>query len=140
MRKFIFSFIVVIMAAMLIGGCSSAPKEVSETEHEPPETYTQINWFEIIPNPEEMFPDNNISIIMSSPTGIYRVEDHTDGDWEAYVEEAKKMGFTDVKHKSVTETGTKLFMAYDKDHRYYLEAAVNGENNIFDITIKEAEE
>lgn len=144
MKKFLVFIIAVLMTA-IVAGCSGETKESTPTSEpiaettEATETVAKAKTIDVIPDPKEVFTEGNVAIIMSDPTAYYQVSGYQEGEYDIYVEACKEMGFTDIKHESEAENGTRLFFAYDEGHEYYLEVTINGENNLLDITCKPVE-
>lgn len=149
MKKFLVFIIAVLMTA-IVAGCSGETKEstpasepvtaaTEETTEETTEAVAKAKTIDVIPDPKEVFTEGNVAIIMSDPTAYYQVSGYQEGEYDIYVEACKEMGFTDIKHESEAENGTRLFFAYDEGHEYYLEVTINGENNLLDITCKPVE-
>lgn len=132
-RKIIIMTLLVI--AMLTG-CSTNKTETithstsSVTSTEEP----QVKTSEVIPDPEEMFPDAHVSILLyNKPTTYYQVKDYADGDYEAYVDACIEAGFDDIQFKSGTD-GNEMFLAYDQNHEFYLDVGISPEYGIINIT------
>ena len=144
MKKFLVFIIAVLMTA-IVAGCSGETKESTPTSEpvveptEATEAVAKVKTIDVIPDPKEVFTEGNVAIIMSDPTAYYQVSGYQEGEYDIYVEACKEMGFTDIKHESEAENGTRLFFAYDEGHEYYLEVTINGENNLLDITCKPVE-
>lgn len=144
MKKFLVFIIAVLMTA-IVAGCSGETKESTPTSEpvvettEATEVVAKAKTIDVIPDPKEVFTEGNVAIIMSDPTAYYQVSGYQEGEYDIYVEACKEMGFTDIKHESEAENGTRLFFAYDEGHEYYLEVTINGENNLLDITCKPVE-
>lgn len=141
MKKFLVFIIAVLMTA-IVAGCSGETKESTQTSEpvvETTEAVAKAKTIDVIPDPKEVFTEGNVAIIMSDPTAYYQVSGYQEGEYDIYVEACKEMGFTDIKHESEAENGTRLFFAYDEGHEYYLEVTINGENNLLDITCKPVE-
>lgn len=131
MKRNVF-LMVVIMVVMMLSGCSGTSEEVTETTEE-------TETIDVIPNPEDIFSEGNVSIIMSDPTAYYQIKNYKDGEYETYLDACKEAGFTDVKHKSEND-GNKIFMAYDENNEYYLELSLNGQNQLIDVVCTKVEE
>ena len=144
MKKFLVFIIAVLMTA-IVAGCSGETKESTQTSEpvvettEATEAVAKAKTIDVIPDPKEVFTEGNVAIIMSDPTAYYQVSGYQEGEYDIYVEACKEVGFTDIKHESEAENGTRLFFAYDEGHEYYLEVTINGENNLLDITCKPVE-
>lgn len=94
----------------------------------------RVKTSEVIPDPEEMFPDAHVAILLyNKPTTYYQVKEYADGDYEAYVDACIEAGFDDIQFKGGTD-GNEMFLAYDQNHEFYLDVGISPEYGIINIT------
>lgn len=135
---------IIIMALLVIAvltGCSTNKTETidhsasSVTSTEEP----QVKTSEVIPDPEEMFPDAHVAILLyNKPTTYYQVTDYADGDYETYVDACIEAGFDDIQFKGGTD-GNEMFLAYDQNHEFYLDVGISPDYGIINITCSVAD-
>lgn len=100
----------------------------------------QVKTSEVIPDPEEMFPDAHVAILLyNKPTTYYQVTEYTDGDYEDYVDACIEAGFDDIQFKGGTD-GNEMFLAYDQSHEFYLDVGISPEYGIINITCSVVED
>ena len=100
----------------------------------------RVKTSEVIPDPEEMFPDADVAILLyNQPTTYYQVTEYTDGDYEDYVNACIKAGFDDIQFKGGTD-GNEMFLAYDKNHEFYLDVGISPDYGIINITCSIADD
>lgn len=99
----------------------------------------RVKTSEVIPDPEEMFPDAHVAILLyNKPTTYYQVKEYADGDYEAYVDACIEAGFDDIQFKGGTD-GNEMFLAYDQNHEFYLDVGISPEYGIINITCSVAD-
>lgn len=136
---------IIIMTLLIIAvitGCSTNKTDTidhstsSVTSTEEP----QVKTSEVIPDPEEMFPDAHVAILLyNKPTTYYQITDYADGDYKAYVDACIEAGFDDIQFKGGTG-GNEMFLAYDQNHEFYLDVGISPEYRIINITCSVVEE
>ena len=100
----------------------------------------RVKTSEVIPDPEEMFPDAHVAILLyNKPTTYYQVKEYADGDYEAYVDACIEAGFDDIQFKGGTD-GNEMFLAYDQNHEFYLDVGISPEYGIINITCSVADD
>ena len=100
----------------------------------------RVKTSEVIPDPKEMFPDAHVAILLyNQPTTYYQVTEYTDGDDEDYVNACIKTGFDDIQFKGGTD-GNEMFLAYDKNHEFYLDVGISPDYGIINITCSIADD
>lgn len=128
---------ITIMALLIIAvitGCSATPSSTYSAD-EP-----QAKTSEAIPDPEKMFPDANVAILVyNTPKTYYQVTNYKDGDYESYVDACVEAGFDDIQFKGGTD-GNDMFLAYDANHEFYLELGISPDVGIIHITCSPAKE
>ena len=116
----------------------SVPNAASETETESGENETSdMKFAELLPKTEDYFKTADIIIITPDDGTSYsfRIENYQDGEYEAYVEACKNMGFDDVSYEGENDGG-KMFFAYSSDGKYYLQITFGYQIEAIDIVCK----
>lgn len=100
---------------------------------------TDIKYADLIPKPEDIFKNGEISIVDSDGGSayIFQVRNFEDGEYEDYISQCKEMGFTDVSYESENDGG-KMFGAYTEDGTYWVEVLLGNDNGILAVTCKES--
>lgn len=136
-----------LAAFMVFGlvGCSSGSSDTQTNENQPTENEVtenkseDIQYTSMLPNEKEYFKNGKITTIDADGGKQYafRVENYQDGEYEAYVEKCKEMGFdTDVDEGE--NDGGKWFYAYTSDKEYYLSVMLGNKIEAIDISCKTA--
>lgn len=143
-------YITVILTLLLVGiiaGCSGETKETTEPVQEVPDLVIETEeeslpkTSDAIPDPEEFFSEGShvATLVYNEPHSYYQVTDYQDGEYEAYVDACEKAGFTDIQFKGGTD-GNEMFLAYDENHKFYLDVGITPETGIISITVDLVEE
>lgn len=112
----------------------------SETNNELKESSeVDIKYADLIPKPEDIFKNGDVSIIDSDGGSayIFQVRNFEDEEYESYVSKCKEMGFTDVSYESENDGG-KMFGAYTEDKQYWVEVLLGNDNGILAVTCKKS--
>ena len=126
-------------------GCSSGSSDTQTKENQAKENEVtenkseDIQYASMLPNEKEYFKNGEITTIDADGGKQYafRVENYQDGEYEAYIEKCKEMGFnTDVNEGK--NDGGKWFNAYTSDKEYYLSVMLGNEIEAIDISCKTA--
>lgn len=138
-RKIIVMALLVI--AMLTGCGMNKTETVDHSASSIQSTEeSQVKTSEVIPDPEEMFPDAHVAILLyNKPTTYYQITEYTDGDYEAYVNACIEAGFNDIQFKGGTD-GNEMFLAYDQNHEFYLDVGISPDYGIINITCSVVDE
>lgn len=156
-------FVFVIAAAMMLtmNACSSGTQTDSATESQSKVETTSsaeseestaelendsqskevadIKYADMIPNPEEIFKNGEVSIVDKDGGSayIFQVRGFEDAEYETYVSKCKEMGFVDIAYESENDGG-KMFGAYTEDGQYWVEVLLGNDNGILAVTCKES--
>ena len=105
-------------------------KDTTASEAEP-----QIKYSELIPDPQDYFPNGEISVILpdTGTTYLFQVRNYETTEYDAYVAACKELGFTNISYEFET-TGGKMFGAYTEDDAYWVEVMMGYNNNIIAVT------
>lgn len=156
MRK-ITVFLLMVLAAVVLTACSNPPAESqidetssTSTEQQSSETFsesssglteseTEIQYATLIPDPKEYFENGDITMVDEDggKAYVFQIKNFQDGEYEAYVEKCKEMGFSDISYESENEGG-KMFGAYTEDGMYWVEVLLGNDNGILSVTCKES--
>lgn len=147
-------WIIVIIAVLLLamcgrGGSSTKTEAVktnnSETEAETTaslaesesDTELDICYADLLPKTEDYFKNGEVMDIV--PDGgeqyVFRITGYQDGEYEAYVDACKDLGFDDVTYEGESQGG-KMFFANSNDGKYYLEVMLGYQIEAIDVTCK----
>lgn len=151
MKKITGVILIAFITIMMIGCSNSTTKtsnqedknilnENSETEPvTESESSEEIKYANMIPDPIEYFKNGEISIVDSDggTAYIFQVRNFQDGEYEAYVDKCKEMGFSDISYESENDGG-KMFGAYSGDGEYWVEVLLGNDNGILAVTCKES--
>ena len=101
---------------------------------------SQVKTSEVLPDPEEMFPNAHVAILLyNKPTTYYQITEYADCDYEAYVNACIEAGFNDIQFKGGTD-GNEMFLAYDQNHEFYLDVGISPDYGIINITCSVVDE
>lgn len=136
---------IIIMTLLVIAtftGCGTNKTETVDNSVQSIQSTEEprVKTSEVIPDPEEMFPDAHVAILLyNKPTTYYQVKEYADGDYEAYVDACIEAGFDDIQFKGGTD-GNEMFLAYDQNHEFYLDVGISPEYGIINITCSVADD
>ena len=143
-------FLSIIAATMILTmpACSSETPIDSETGSQSTiegtsnidsEEAPDIKYADMIPNPEEIFKNGEISIVDKDGGSayIFQVRGFEDAEYESYISMCKEMGFVDISYESENDGG-KMFGAYTEDGQYWVEVLLGNDNGILAVTCKES--
>lgn len=149
MRK-IVSFIVISVIVISLAGCSISMSNHSEkiglkdkqtkTRNDTQvKDSSDIKYADMIPEPKDYFKNGEISIVDQDGGNayIFQVRNFQTKEYEAYVAKCKDMGFTDVSYES-ENAGGKMFGAYTKDSKFWVEVLLGNDNGILAVTCKKS--
>lgn len=134
--------IMTLLVVAMLTGCGTNKTET--IDHSAPSIQSteepQVKTSEVIPDPEEMFPDAHVAILLyNKPTTYYQITEYADSDYEAYVDACIEAGFDDIQFKGGTD-GNEMFLAYNQNHEFYLDVGISPEYGIINITCSVVEE
>lgn len=154
------NIIIALMATiLLLAGCSGnetnsevmdEPTKVetqedeaktSEVESEESDSETEntddIKYADMIPDPYEVFPNGEVSIIDADggKQYLFQVTNYTVEEVNAYIDGCKEMGFNEIKYDD-TNDGGKMFGAYTEDGKYWVEVLMGNDSKIVAVTCK----
>ena len=143
-------FLSIIAATMILTmpACSSETPIDSETGSQSTiegtsnidsEEAPDIKYADMIPNPEEIFKNGEISIVDKDGGSayIFQVRGFEDAEYESYISMCKEMGFVDISYETENDGG-KMFGAYTEDGQYWVEVLLGNDNGILAVTCKES--
>lgn len=147
-------WIIVIIAVLLLamcgrGGSSTKTEAVktnnSETEAETTASLTEsesdteldICYADLLPKTEDYFKKGEVMDIVpdSGEQYVFRITGYQDGEYEAYIDACKDLGFDDVTYEGENQGG-KMFFANSNDGKYYLEVMLGYQIEAIDVTCK----
>lgn len=104
----------------------------NETEEVP-----DIKYADMIPRPEEVFKNGEVSIVDKDggKAYIFQVRGFEDAEYETYISMCKEMGFVDISYETENEGG-KMFGAYTEDRQYWVEVLLGNDTGILAVTCK----
>lgn len=114
-------------------------ENIDEKQVEESESSEGIKYADMIPDPEEIFKNGEISIVDQDGGKAYilQVRNYTAEEYDTFVSGCKDMGFSDIKYDE-TNDGGKMFGAYTADGEYWVEALLGNESGIVSITCKQS--
>lgn len=136
---------IIVMALLVITmltGCGTNKTETIENSAASVQSTKEprVKTSDVIPDPEEMFPDAHVAILLyNKPTTYYQITEYADGDYEAYVNACIEAGFNDIQFKGGTD-GNEMFLAYDQNHEFYLDVGISPDYGIINITCSVVDE
>ena len=148
MKRNIFIILTVfalILSVFISFSSKQKTKESETTKITSSEKTSSINedikYAPLIPKPEDVFKEGKVTIIVKDGGELYsfRVKNYKDGEYEEYVAKCKEMGFDNIHSESET-SGGKMFMAYDKNKKYYLQVFLGYEIEAIDVSCREVTE
>lgn len=157
MKKVILALAMVLSIAIFAVGCSSPTNEESknsnpessateskdletessDVESEEVKTDSKTKFGPLIPDPEVIFQDGEITILDHPSSYIFQVRNYTEDEYETYISKCKEMGFDDVSYESKNDGGN-MFGAYTSDGKYWVEVLMGNDNGILAVTCKES--
>jgi len=97
-------------------------------------TEPDIKYADLIPNPNTIFSNGNITI--TDPDGgtayKFQVTNFTIDEYTIYVSECKNMGFNDVSYENSHDDWS-AFGAYTSDKKYWVQVNLDSDNIIYVI-------
>jgi hypothetical protein len=147
-------WIIVIVVVLLLamcgrGGSSTKTEEVKTNDNETvvettaslaeseSDTELDICYADLLPVTKDYFKNGEVMDIV--PDGgeqyVFRITGYQDGEYEAYVEACKDLGFDDVTYEGENQGG-KMFFANSNDGKYYLEVMLGYQIEAIDVTCK----
>lgn len=149
-KVWIIVIVVVLLLAMCgRGGSSTKTEEVKTNDSETvvettaslaeseSDTEPDICYADLLPKTEDYFKNGEVMDIV--PDGgeqyVFRITGYQDGEYEAYVEACKDLGFDDVTYEGENQGG-KMFFANSNDGKYYLEVTLGYQIEAIDVTCK----
>lgn len=122
---------------------SVTEKPVESSTEDPEEVNiddeSDILYADLLPVTSDYFESGEITII--DPDGgsayAFRVTNYQEGEYEAYTEACKNIGFDDVTYEGENDGG-KMFYAYSGDGKYYLQVMLGYQIEAIDISCKES--
>lgn len=116
---------------------ASTDESESKTVDKKDASEEDILFASLLPKMENHFKSKDISIIDKDGGEAYafRINGYTDEEYLLYVQACKDMGFSDVSYEGENETG-KIFYAYDKDKKFYLQVVTLKKAEALDVICK----
>ena len=143
-------FVFVIAATMILTITACSPETQTDSKMESQSTIegtssiesvevSDIKYADMIPNPEEIFKNGEISIVDQDGGSayIFQVRGFENAEYESYISMCKEMGFVDVSYETENDGG-KMFVAYTEDGQYWVEVLLGNDNGILAVTCKES--
>lgn len=149
-KIWIIIIVVVLLLAMCgRGGSSTKTEEVKTNNNETvvettaslaeSESGTELDicYADLLPVTKDYFKNGKETNIVPDGGDLYsfRIEDYQDGEYEAYVEACKALGFDDIIYEGENQGG-KMFFANSNDGKYYLEVMLGNQIEAIDVTCK----
>ena len=96
-----------------------------------------ILFVSLLPETGDHFKSKDINIIDKDGGKAYafRVNGYLDEEYLSYIQACKDMGFSNVSYEGENETG-KIFYAYDKDKKFYLQVVTIKDVEAVDVICK----
>ncbi len=147
--KKVIALLAATMMVVTVAGCSDSGDDeassndisssaVSETETSSEESdvvssESGVDYAAIIPDPEEYFPNSDISVVLDNDTSyMFQVRNYEAEEYEAYVAKCKEMGFADISYDTET-SGGRMYGAYSADGEYWVEALRGDSSGIVSV-------
>lgn len=134
--------IMTLLVIAMLTGCGTTKTETinNSTSSITSTEESQVKTSEVIPDPEEMFPNAHVAILLyNKPTTYYQITEYADCDYEDYVNACIEAGFNDIQFKGGTD-GNEMFLAYDQNHEFYLDVGISPDYGIINITCSVVDE
>lgn len=113
----------------------SSLAETSATES----SELDICYADLLPKTEDYFKNPEIITIDTDGGKAYafRIKGYQDGEYEAYINACKELGFTDISYEGENDGG-KMFYAYSADKEYYLQVSLGNKIEAIDVSCKKS--
>lgn len=111
--------LVALLLTIVLTGCSGNAEKTLNENSEPTENVSdEIKYADMIPVPEDIFKNGNITITDADggKAYIFEVTGYNKEEYASYVSECKSMGFSDISYETENDFG-----AYTSDGAYWVQ-------------------